>query len=263
MPALSEQSTQRDELLTLRMLVADDSRVVHTVFRDAALKASVPIELITANDGKQCLEQLASGSIDLAFIDVHMPQMSGIEAVSAMQAGGRKTFVTLMSADATMRNLPLVRELRVYGFLNKPFQITDVVSIINNYVRVASPARILIVDDSATVRKIIRRVVEGSIFRTECKEVADGQEALTCCEHEQFDVIFLDLNMPGLNGFETFDHLKTASADLKVVLMSGEKDPKHAQRAFDSGAVAFLSKPFFPADIDRVMHAAFGLHMPA
>src|SRR5262245_33937260 len=116
-----------------KMLVADDSRVVHHVFREAVHKASAPFEVVAAVDGRTCREMLERGDIDLAFIDVNMPEMSGMEALAAARHVGVSTFVTVMSANASPPRIELARELRVYEFLQKPFAIRDVEAIMTTY----------------------------------------------------------------------------------------------------------------------------------
>jgi CheY-like chemotaxis protein len=74
--------------------------------------------------------------------------------------------------------------------------------------------------------------------------------------------VFLDYNMPGLNGFETLSEIKRESPNVAVVMMTSTVDDAIADRAHASGALAFLKKPFYPADIDRVLERYYGLHTP-
>ncbi|MBV9906544.1 MAG: response regulator, partial [Hyphomicrobiales bacterium] len=111
-------------------------------------------------------------------------------------------------------------------------------------------------------RQIIRRVLASSIFNIDPTEVADGEAALAYCENGRFDVVFLDCNMPGLDGLETLDRLLSRDPNVKVIMISGEQNAERRLWALKRGATAFLQKPFFAADIDRELHAVFGLRMP-
>src|SRR5262249_30574083 len=144
----------------------------------------------------------------------------------------------------------------------KPFEVTEVQAIIKTYDRIVAPTKVLIVDDSQTVRKIIQRVVQGSIFNCEITEANDGPSALLACRNTPFDVVFLDRNMPGLSGLETLKRLLEMESNLKVVMNSSERDAVEEQLAIDAGACAFLHKPFYSSDVDRVLHEAFGLRSP-
>src|SRR5262249_51796914 len=115
--------------------------------------------------------------------------------------------------------------------------------------------KVLIVDDSTTVRKIVQRALAGSIFRMDCYEAPDGETALADCARIDFDVIFLDCNMPGLDGLATLDRLRLRSPSAAVVMIS-------AERALQRGAAAFMYKPFRPRHVDAVLRRLFGLRVP-
>jgi len=146
--------------------------------------------------------------------------------------------------------------------LTKPFTPADVEAIVKTYCRVTVPMRALIVDDSATVRRLIAKVMNGSIFNIGCTEADEGEKALTLCEAEDFEIVLLDCNMPGLNGMQTLERLLERAPGIKVVMMSAEHNLERTRRALDRGAFAFLQKPFYPGDIDRLLHGIFGLRIP-
>jgi CheY-like chemotaxis protein len=248
--------------IKLRVLVADDSSVIHAFFRRLAEHSPIPFEIIPADDGKECMEILKRGDINLAFVDVNMPEMTGMEAVGAARFAGIKTFVTLMSARTSTTRLRLASALKVYEYLPKPFTEEDVLAILRTYCRVTVPLRGLVVDDSATARRIVRKVLTGSIFNIEVAEAADGQAALDLCEHGGFDVIFLDCNMPGLDGLETLARLLKNDPAAKVIMMTAERNEDKRQLALDGGAAMLLYKPFAAHDIDRELHALFQLKSP-
>jgi CheY-like chemotaxis protein len=78
----------------------------------------------------------------------------------------------------------------------------------------------------------------------------------------QFDVVFLDCNMPGVSGPTTLEWLLAVQPWLKVVMISSEHNKTTEDQTFQAGACAFLHKPFTSQDVDRVLHAAFGLRSP-
>jgi CheY-like chemotaxis protein len=246
----------------LKVLVADDSATIHLIFADIAEGSSIPFDMVRADDGRQCIDLLSRGGFNLAFIDVSMPELSGIEAVSMARNAGNKTFVALMSSSGGEKRLALARQLKVYEYLAKPFSADAVVSILKTYSRVAVPTQALVVDDSATVRRIVKKVLANSIFNIDCTEAGNGEAALECSESGEFDVVFLDCNMPGLDGLETLERMIEHDPAVKVVMMTAERNEQRRAWALDRGAFAFLQKPFNSADIDRELHAIFGLKLP-
>jgi DNA-binding NtrC family response regulator len=246
----------------IRMLVADDSHLVQRLFLDAAAQSHLPLRITSTDNGHDCLTLLQSREVDLAFIDVHMPDLSGVEAFWAARKSGVQTFVTLMSSPPSPEAVDMARKLKAYEFLFKPFKTDDVASIIKTYARITAPTKVLIVDDSQTVRQIIQKTLRASLFNCEIANAADGQTAVELCMEAPFDVVFLDCNMPGLSGRETLQRLLEIRPSLKVVMISSERDALRDVRSRTVGACGFLPKPFTADDMDLVLHDIHGLRSP-
>jgi CheY-like chemotaxis protein len=246
----------------IRMLVADASDAAHAFFKDVVERSRMRIEITPARTGPECLSQLTDGHFNLAFIDVNMPEMSGMEALGRARAHGNKTFAVLMSGKVTDERLDLACQLKAYEYLVKPFTAADVTSIFKAYQQVMVPIATLIVDDSRTIRRVIRQVLEDGVFKLSIEEAADGESALKRFKDGGYDIVFLDYAMPGLNGIETLDAIRAREPKAKVIMISAMPDATIEQQALAHGAVAFLPKPFFWVDVSRAVHAALGLKMP-
>jgi DNA-binding NtrC family response regulator len=246
----------------ITMLIADDSHTSIQLLTDAARASKLPLRLSTTDNGRDCLTLLNGSNIDLAFIDVQMPELSGTEAFWTARKQGIQTFVTLMSSPPATEAVSMAIKLRAYEFLFKPFALNDVLAIIKTYVRISAPTKVLIVDDSSSVRQIVQKVIHGSLFNCEVTEAGDGETALTLARSSQFDVVLLDCNMPGLSGISAMKRLSIIQPSLKIVMISAEHNTATEDQAMDGGACAFLHKPFNSQDIDRVLHAAYGLRSP-
>ncbi|RMF16934.1 MAG: response regulator [Gammaproteobacteria bacterium] len=100
----------------------------------------------------------------------------------------------------------------------------------------------LIVDDSATARHMLARVLKGLDFQ--CLFAQSGQEALDQLKFEQPDIIFLDHLMPGLNGFQTLEAIKhePRTADIPVVMYTSQNATKYQEEALALGAVGVITK---------------------
>jgi DNA-binding NtrC family response regulator len=246
----------------ITMLVADDSHVTVQLLTEAARLSKLAIRLSTTDNGRDCLTLLNSSNIDLAFIDVHMPELSGTEAFWSARKLGVKTFVTLMSSPPAAEAVDMAIKLRAYEFLFKPFALDDAVAVITTYDRISSPTKALIVDDSSSVRQIVQKIVRGSVFNCDITEAGDGETALLLARGAPFDVVFLDCNMPGMSGIATLKRLVLMQPSLKIVMISSERNAASEREALAGGACAFLHKPFNSQDVDQVLHAAFGLRSP-
>ena len=68
--------------------------------------------------------------------------------------------------------------------------------------------------------------------------------------------------MPGLNGIDTLEQLLAVKPDARVIMMSAERNAERRRFALERGAVDFLYKPFYPIDVDRMLHKVYDLKMP-
>ena len=243
-----------------KVLIADDSNPVHQLIRDA-LPSDYSTNIVHAFDGVECLQALDHG-VDLAFIDVHMPTMGGMDALWAARIAGNKTFVTLISGRSNRRCIDLARQLDAYEFLTKPFGKEEIDAILATHRRVTMPMHVLLVDDSPVSLKVMRKVLSSSVFHLDIEDATTGAEALLRCKANAFDVVFLDVNMPGLNGYATLARMMEANPQAKVVMISGEYNAPREREALRLGAAAVMHKPFFPTEIDAVLHRIFGLQSP-
>ena len=102
----------------------------------------------------------------------------------------------------------------------------------------------LVVDDSAVIRKVARRILEGLEFRF--SEAEDGEKALAVCRHDMPDAVLLDWNMPVMDGYEFLKHLRGMpnGAEPKVLFCTTENDVGHIARALHAGANEYIMKPF-------------------
>ncbi len=124
--------------------------------------------------------------------------------------------------------------------------------------RVRLPSNVLIVDDSPTMRSIVRKTLAGTRFPLQISEAGEGFDALKQVCEGDFHIVFLDHNMPGFSGLETLAEFKREKRRVAVVLMTSAQHDAVAARARSEGA-AFLKKPFFPADIEAVLCGFYGL----
>ena len=147
------------------------------------------------------------------------------------------------------------------GVVVKPANLDQAKKLVERCVRLRLPNRVLVVDDSLTMRSIVRKILVASRFRLELAEAQEGVDALKQIATGKFDLVFLDYHMPGLNGVEALTAIKRQQPNLHVVMMTSTKDDAIAEQARRAGAAAFLKKPFYPADIDMILHRIFGLQV--
>jgi two-component system, NtrC family, nitrogen regulation response regulator NtrX len=109
-------------------------------------------------------------------------------------------------------------------------------------------ARILIVDDQEVIRRTFKSILEVEPY--EVDEAVDGYDCLAKVKQKKYDVIFLDIKMPRIDGMEVLEQLQTVSSDSSVVMISGHGNIETAVEAVKKGAFDYLQKPL---DLNRIL----------
>jgi two-component system invasion response regulator UvrY len=115
--------------------------------------------------------------------------------------------------------------------------------------------RILIVDDHSIVRKGLKQIVADYPNLVVSGEAASGQEALELVRSRDFDVVILDLGMPGRGGLDILPELKTAQPQAKVIVLSMYPEEQYAIRCLRDGASAYLTKASPPEELVEAIQA--------
>jgi CheY-like chemotaxis protein len=250
------------DLLLLRILAVSATPADRELLRRAAGAIAAPVDFLEADGGNSAAGMLAGGEIDIVFLDAAIPVADRTAIVTAARAAKSQPFVILVQASANGA-ADEDHNAQADGVAAKPSNMAAAMALLERFARVGLPSRVLVVDDSATMRSIVRKILSASRFRLDIAEAHEGAEALKQIGSGRFDLVVLDYNMPGLNGVETLAEIKHQHPRLGVVMMSSTPDLAVADRARAAGAAAFLKKPFYPSDIDAVLYAIFGLRMPA
>jgi len=114
--------------------------------------------------------------------------------------------------------------------------------------------RILIVEDSATMRSLLASTLEDLDAAVKITEASSGFEALRCLPREEYDLVVTDINMPDINGLELVSFLKNNDAYSKIplVIVSTEGSDRDREKGLELGADAYLVKPFDPEVLRQV-----------
>jgi len=119
--------------------------------------------------------------------------------------------------------------------------------------------RLLIVDDSSTMRKIIMRGIRQSGFKVdEFLEAGNGKEALQVLSSNEVDMILTDINMPEMNGLEFLEALRSEekTKDVPVVMITTEGAENVIKKAKELGVNGFVRKPFTPESLNLTLTKA-------
>lgn len=231
----------------LRILVVDDSPSAQELYRE--LLYEFQAETDSAGDGREGVKKALSSSYDLIITDIDMPRMDGIELCRILRSdpATANTPIIIASTFSSDRDIETGFEVGASAYLSKNevrSLLTKTISEVLWKSRNVQQRKVLIVDDSRSILKLVNIGLSKSGFQTE--SAANGKEALKFLAAEHPDLILSDINMPEMDGFELCKAVKADPklASIPFVVMSTNDDRVHMKRMIQYGAASYLVKPF-------------------
>jgi DNA-binding NtrC family response regulator len=114
---------------------------------------------------------------------------------------------------------------------------------------------LLLVDDDVEYRSSVARRFVRRGFQVQ--EASGGEEALDLAERRQFDVVVLDMVMPGLSGLEVLEKLRASNPECEIIMLTGQATVETAVQAMKKGAYDYLTKPFPLAELEVLIEKAY------
>jgi two-component system invasion response regulator UvrY len=118
-------------------------------------------------------------------------------------------------------------------------------------------ARVLIADDHPIVRRGLKQIVADQPDMT-VTEAGDGPEALRLVDKGGFDVVILDINMPGISGLDVLNQIRSRQPGLPVLVLSAHSEAEFAVRILKAGASGYLNKELAPEELVKAIRRVIG-----
>jgi two-component system KDP operon response regulator KdpE len=116
-----------------------------------------------------------------------------------------------------------------------------------------SSGRILVVDDDPQIRRVLKVALSGEGF--EIDDAKNGESALDKLRELRFDLVLLDINMPGMSGLEVCRTIRTTS-EIAIIMLTVRDNEADTVEALDAGADDYVTKPFKPSELSARIRAA-------
>lgn len=251
--------------LRTSILVVDDSPTVCKFISNALSKADY--QVTEAYDMETALESFKLTRPDLVLTDIMMPGIGGLAGIAMMRAKWPETAIIAMSAGADSMDyqdaLAAARTMGADGVIKKPFKpdaLYELVrKILNQYANCPKRKRILVVDDSSTICKLLTRELNASGYIS--KSMTSMEEALAADDVVGLDLVITDIFMPGLGGIAGIAHIRENWPDIKIIAISGGWQSSDGEDALSAakkiGADAAIKKPFDMAVLGTTIEQVF------
>jgi len=236
-----------------RVLLVDDTE--SNLYIGKEMLNAYGLQTDTATDGTEVVEKIRAGEVyDVIFMDHMMPEMDGLEATKIIRDMKYSAPIVALTANVVGDNPEMYLRNGFNEFMPKPIDINLMDKILMRYVRDKHKVEpmsknweqkptVLIIDDEPMIISAL-----SSILRPAYNVLAaiNGKAGLNRAETQHIDLIFLDVNMPGMDGFEVLSKLKSnpKSDEIPVIFLTGSDDPEDKIEGLAGGAADFIRKPF-------------------
>ncbi|MDE3144575.1 MAG: response regulator, partial [Bacteroidota bacterium] len=254
-----------------KVLIVDDN-----VNNRHILKDMLALRLINCDEAENGLEACnkleAGNKYDLVLMDYHMPVMDGITAIEKIRNELKLTELPIMllhsSADDASIN-SACQELNVHQRLVKPIKIENLfdslskIGISNNQrkiklkeIDVKQPAhlkeyKVLVVDDNMFNILLIKTIITQILPNAQISEASNGNEAVELYRSVQPDIIFMDIQMPEMNGYDAAKVIRSIEKlnRIPIIALTAGTLKDEKERCLEAGMNDYVSKPFVSSTI--------------
>ena len=182
----------RGDLVSVRILALFGSAQDRDLLRQAAATTTVPIDVVEADSAAAACDLLATNDIDVVFLDAAATLAELTPFVAAAQSAQPPPFVVLVVTDTWDLGRCRAAALAADGLVARPERLEQAKVLIDRCIRLQLPSGVLVVDDSAVTRAIVRKLLVGTRFSLQIAEAEEGIGALERIAAGKFDVVFLD-----------------------------------------------------------------------
>jgi two-component system, sensor histidine kinase and response regulator len=276
-----ESSASPAILKGMKVLIVDDNdtnrRILQTMIERWGMKAT------SVCDGEQALEEFSTADrinepYELVLTDMHMPQMDGFGLAGQIMARRTNSTPTIMmiTSGGQRGDLTRCQELGIGAYLLKPVRPAELQQAITRVLqakqepslsRIAPPSslrqkdghlkslHILLAEDNLVNQKVATRLLEKRGHRVVL--AATGEEALAALTQQSFDLVLMDVHMPGTDGIQTTlqirEQEKLTGLHQPVIAMTALAMKGDRDRCIASGMDGYLSKPIDLQQLDAVL----------
>jgi DNA-binding NtrC family response regulator len=230
------------------VLLVDDDKDMTETLSDILTDMSYRVE--TAHNGLEAIEKVKTHAFDTVLLDIKMPGINGVETFREIKKIRPEAVVMLMTAQSVEALVAEALEEGAYGIMYKPIDTKKLVEFIETAKR---GALILFVDvDLSTSQKLIGTLKEMGYSVAKARS---GEEAKKLVQRKDFDIVFIEVRMPVMNGLETYEALRKIRPDIKVVMTTNYREGLDdlIDQALNEDAYACIYKPFEVGKVAKLL----------
>jgi PAS domain S-box-containing protein len=237
-----------------RILIVDDDRGTREILRLSLEEDG--FEVIEAATGREGVKKAQEHLPDAITLDLIMPDGDGRWVLAELQANPLTAAIPVIvvsgaEPDSSITGAPI---------LHKPFDPTDLVSMVRDLLGGRTSGRVLVIDNDDDVRHVLRETLER--LGCDVAEAVDGRQALQKIGSDKFDLVLVDLDIPYVHGHDVIRALRDPALkrSVPIIVLSGSVGEQQGLQSLVLGANVFLTKPpdtaALAAQVERLLRRA-------
>lgn len=229
----------------IKILAVDDEKGMCLIIRETFTPMGFTV--LSANSAEDALKIVTKEKPKLVFLDIRMQGKSGLEVLKEIKRIDKTIKVVMLTVVSDEATRQKAKELGADDFITKPFLSDHLEEVARAEIaelmqeRQIQEPKIMIVDDEQDILERLANLISKR-FVCDTDTAASGEAALDKLKKNKFDLVILDIKMPGLSGLDVIREAVKFTPDTKFLMVSAYDSDEIAGEALRAGAADFVSK---------------------
>ncbi|MGH2306244.1 response regulator [Aliarcobacter sp. ERUVET-8] len=252
-------------------LIIDDSEIDRDYLKKVL--SSWKIDSLSASNGLEAYEIITREKIDYIIVDWHMPELNGLELLKKLQDNNINIpNILMITAHNKQELLNEAQNSNIYieKIIEKPFTPSTLYNTIfdkkieskrveSKKMKLISSKKALIVEDNEINQLVTSQMLESIGFDIDIAN--DGLEAVDMANKSNYDIIFMDLQMPNMDGFEATKKIREFNKNTPIVALSAAVMDKDKELTSLAGMNNHLAKPLIRSELESILKQYFEMEL--
>ncbi len=241
------------------VLVAESSAKGREGILQSLLMIDPDLSIMQTDSSASLGNILSNTAIDVLLIGEQFAGMDGLDVIEQLGPSRYSSLTVLLADHFNAATLERSRKLSLYDCIQTPLRQSDLQRILMRREAQLNKLSALIVDSQPAARRIIFKLLSDCRFQLMISEAESGPLAVSLTKAIPYHLLLVDPETEGWQGSDMVKKITARQQQCRIVLMSARDEASILAQHEDADVAGFLKKPFYPNDLERLMHQLLGI----